>query len=149
MKTVSLWWFLLGCNEASCDSLLSMLHVSHDRVLVEGITLNSKIMFLERAKLTSLTPSSSYERSSIGGTSSVAPAIVSLTSGGPSDSFPAIASIKVGICMQCVRLKSIMWTVEYPSMASSMAALAAVNPNRCHGVKSTKLASSMMENLCV
>lgn len=34
-------------------------------------------------------------------------------------------------------------------MASRMAALAAVKPKRCHGVKSTKLASSMTENLWV
>ena len=34
-------------------------------------------------------------------------------------------------------------------MASKTAALAAVKPKRCHGVRSTKLASSMMLNLCV
>jgi len=42
-----------------------------------------------------------------------------------------------------------MWMTEKPSVASRMAALAAVKPKRCQGVRSTKLASSMTENLWV
>lgn len=78
----------------------------------------------------------------------VASGTVSLMRGGTSWRL-AMASMSVGICMQCVRLRSTMWMTEKPSVASRMAALAAVKPKRCQGVRSTKLASSMTENLWV
>ncbi|KAK8710894.1 hypothetical protein V6N13_146203 [Hibiscus sabdariffa] len=39
--------------------------------------------------------------------------------------------------------------IEYPSIALSIAAFSVVKPNRCHGVKSTKLANSMTEKVWV
>lgn len=57
-------------------------------------------------------------------------ATVSLMKGGPSGRL-ASESIRVGICMQWVTLKSTMWMMEKPSTASIMAALAAEKPNLC------------------